>query len=297
MSSEGDPIEQTREVRANGVTFSVLESGPADGPLALCLHGFPDTAHTWRLLLPALAGAGYHAVAPFLRAYAPTEIPADGRYQVGALARDANDLHQVLGGDSDAVLIGHDWGAIATYPAVTTCPDRWRAAVTMAVPPTPAMTMGFLTYDQLRRSWYIFFFQSPLAQLAIGSDDWVFFDRLWSDWSPGYDARADLAWVKQSIGTPERALAAMTYYRAMFDASLHDPELAPEQDAAILPCPRPVLYLHGRDDGCLGVDTIGDPLAWLGEGSAVTVIDDGGHFFHLEQPDAVAARVLSFLGQ
>ena len=56
-----------RAVTVNGLQFSYFDEGPADGPLALCLHGFPDTAHTWRFLLPELAEAGFHAVAPFLR--------------------------------------------------------------------------------------------------------------------------------------------------------------------------------------------------------------------------------------
>ena len=110
-------MEQGR-ITANGLQFSYLEAGPANGPLALCLHGFPDSAHTWRYLLPELGNAGFHAVAPFLRGYAPTEIPTDGRYQVGALARDANALHEALGGKDDAVIIGHDWGALTAYAAV-----------------------------------------------------------------------------------------------------------------------------------------------------------------------------------
>src|SRR3954463_5223801 len=88
-------------VHANGVDFAYLEAG--SGPLALCLHGFPDTAGGWRVLLPALADAGSHAVAPFMRGYAPTSLAADGRYQVGALAADAVALHEVLGGDEQAV--------------------------------------------------------------------------------------------------------------------------------------------------------------------------------------------------
>ena len=83
-------------VRANGLDFGMLEAG--SGPLALCLHGFPDAAYTWRHLLPVLAAAGFHAVAPFMRGYAPTEVPADGAYQLGALAADAVALHDVLGG-------------------------------------------------------------------------------------------------------------------------------------------------------------------------------------------------------
>jgi len=99
---------QQHAVTVNGVDFAYVEAGSSRDPLALCLHGFPDTAHTWRHLLPALAGAGYHAVAPWMRGYAPTSIPSDGAYQVGALASDACALHEALGGDDRAVLVGHD---------------------------------------------------------------------------------------------------------------------------------------------------------------------------------------------
>src|SRR5215207_8889817 len=104
-------------VEANGLAFGYLAAGDEDAPLALCLHGFPDTAHTWRHLLPRLAEAGYRAVAPFMRGYAPSAVPADGRYQGGVLAQDALGLHEELGGAGDAVIIGHDWGALAAHAA------------------------------------------------------------------------------------------------------------------------------------------------------------------------------------
>jgi pimeloyl-ACP methyl ester carboxylesterase len=284
-------------VMANGLEFAYLESGPADGPLALCLHGFPDSAHTWRYLLPELAGAGYHAVAPFLRGYAPTDIPADGLYQVGALARDVNALHEVLGGGSDAVIIGHDWGALATYPAVAHQPERWRRAVTMAVAPTGSVMASFFTFGQLQRSWYTFFFQSPLAEMAVPMDDFVFLDRLWADWSPGYDATFDLARVKESIGDAEHITAAIGYYRALYDAERHSPDLAEEQAAAMLPTPIPTMYLHGRDDGCFALSAVGNPLDFLAEGSEMVVVDDAGHFLNVEQPDVVNRHILGFLAR
>ncbi|MGH9019388.1 MAG: alpha/beta fold hydrolase, partial [Acidimicrobiales bacterium] len=185
-----------RMVKANDVEFSYLEAGRSDGPLALCLHGFPDSAHTWRHLLPALSDAGYHAVAPWMRGYAPTQIPADGRYQTGALAADACALHDVLGGTGDAVLIGHDWGAAAVTGAAVMAPDRWRRVVTIAVPPLGAMATSFLSYAQLKRSFYIFVFQTPLAETAASIDDHAFLDGLWADWSPGYDGSWDVARVK-----------------------------------------------------------------------------------------------------
>jgi len=88
---------QERMVKANAVEFSYLEAGPDNGPLALCLHGFPDSAHTWRYLLPALGDAGFHAVAPWMRGYAPTQIPADGRYQTGRSPPTPVRCHDVLG--------------------------------------------------------------------------------------------------------------------------------------------------------------------------------------------------------
>ena len=74
----------------------------------------------------------------------------------------------------------------------------------MAVPPPASMGFGFFDYDQLRRSWYVFFFQTPLAEFAVGHDDLAFIDRLWADWSPGYDGAWDAARVKEALATEER---------------------------------------------------------------------------------------------
>jgi pimeloyl-ACP methyl ester carboxylesterase len=101
-----------RIVRASNINFTVLEAG--EGPLVLCLHGFPDTAHSFRHQMPVLAAAGYHCVAPFMRGYSPTEPAPDGRYDTGALSEDALGLITALG-YKDAILFGHDWGAVAAY--------------------------------------------------------------------------------------------------------------------------------------------------------------------------------------
>lgn len=282
-------------VEAGGLGFGCLAVGPEDGPLALCLHGFPDTAHTYRHLLPELAAAGYRAVAPFSRGYAPTDVPADGRYQTGALARDAVALHEALGGDGRAVLIGHDWGAQATYGAASTAPDRWRRVVAMAVPVGPALAGSFFTYDQIKRSFYMYFFQNPLADVLVGADDLAFVARLWADWSPGYDAAEDLAHVREALGTPENLAAALGYYRALFDPGRQAPELAAEQQAVGTVPPQPTLYLHGAQDGCMGADVSEAVRAALSPGSDVAVVEGTGHFLHLERPDEVNARILGFL--
>jgi pimeloyl-ACP methyl ester carboxylesterase len=282
-------------ISANGLDFAYLEAGPADGRLALCLHGFPDAAPTWNALLVALGDAGFHAVAPWLRGYAPTSIPADGVYQTGALVADANALHAALGGGADAVIIGHDWGAIATYGIAVSAAERWQRVVTMAVPPAAALGAGFLTYKQLQRSWYMFFFQHPLSDMAVGMNDLEFIDGLWADWSPGYEGAEHVAHVKDALRDPANLAAALGYYRAMLGDGPKDPIYDEQQAATSGVPPQPVLYLHGRNDGCLGVDLTAGAATFLSPESRVEVLDGCGHFLQVEKPAEVNRLVLEWV--
>ena len=307
---------RTSTVQANDLEFGLLEAG--SGPLALCLHGFPDTAHTWRHLLPALAGAGFHAVAPFMRGYAPTAVPADGAYQLGALIADAVALHEVLGGDGDAVLIGHDWGAETAYGAAAHAPNRWRRLVTLAVPPASLDPVLFSDYEQLKRFFYLFLFRDPLgfADALLASDGMSFLDRLWHDWSPGYDADEDLARVKESLREPANLAAAIGYYRtagaaggsggsskgAGRPAETADPAVpagryAAEEQAAGRQAPQPTLYLHGADDGCIRVELARGAERLLAPSSRMVVIENAGHFLHLEKPGEVNEQILAWISR
>lgn len=284
-----------RSVVVNDVEFAYL-CASSDGPLALCLHGFPDSAHTWRHLLPRLATAGYRAVAPFQRGYAPTAVPGDGRYQTGMLALDAIGFHDALGGGADAVIIGHDWGAPATHGAAVAAPERWAKVVSMAVPPGAALAMALLTnLAQIKRSWYVFFFQHGLADMIVPANDLAFIDMLWADWSPGYAAADDLGHVKDCLGDPSHLAAALGYYRAALGDGYQDPALADYQ-AAVQEVPtQPMLYLHGADDGCIGSEVVESAQAMITPNITVEVINGCGHFLQLERPDVVNDRVLEFL--
>jgi pimeloyl-ACP methyl ester carboxylesterase len=300
-------------VRANDLEFGLLEAG--SGPLALCLHGFPDTAHTWEHLLPALADAGFRAVAPFMRGYAPTAIPADGAYQIGALVADAVALHEALGGGEDAVLIGHDWGAETAYGAAAFAPERWRRLVTLAVPPAALDAVLFSDYDQLKRLFYTFMFRDPngFADALVARHEMAFLDRLWADWSPGFPASDHLARVKQSLREPANLAAAIGYYRAAGGyyraLGVQDPAADPsdgtvsdgtvryaaEQNAARRQAPQPTLYLHGADDGCIRVELARETERLLAPSSRMVVIEHAGHFLQLERPGEVNDHILAWV--
>lgn len=284
-----------RTVAANGLNFHVLEAGR--GPLVLCLHGFPDHARSFVPLLRRLAGAGFRAVAPNMRGFWPTDPAADGCYQGWATGADAVALVQALGEERAAALVGHDWGAVAAYAAVRTAPERFGKLVAMSVPEGGRLGAAMIADPvQQKRSWYMYFFQMPIAEAALAADDFALVDRLWADWSPGYrlaaeDREALIAMFRQP-GVPAALLA---YYRQAFNPALSKPEWADRQAALRQPIAVPALYLHGRDDGCIGVEVAAGMEAGFAAGLETAVIEGAGHFLQLEQPDAVADRILTFL--
>ena len=282
-------------VSANGTDFSYLECGT--GKLALLLHGFPDTAQTWRHLMPQLADMGYRVVAPFMRGYAPSAVPSDGCYQTAMLARDANALHENLGGDSEAIIIGHDWGAPSCYGAAIDAPTRWHRVVGMAVPPTAALGMAFVqNLEQIKKSWYMFFFQHGLADLVVGANNHAFIEMLWRDWSPGYDASVDLEAIRKSLADPKNLQAALGYYRATLGDGYRDPQLSELQNqmAASVPT-QPLLYLHGANDGCIGADVVESAKKIAPANVKFEVVEAAGHFLQLEQPKVVNKLICDFL--
>ncbi|MGV0626789.1 alpha/beta fold hydrolase [Mycolicibacter minnesotensis] len=288
------------DVATPGVALKALSWGTPGNPVALCLHGFPDTAYGWRRVAPRLVAAGWHVVAPFMRGYAPSSIPADGSYHVGALMDDALRVYRAVGGTGRDVVIGHDWGALAATGLAAMPDSPFAKAVIMSVPP-PAVLRGVRGKGrlalagklpaQLLRSWYISYFQLPW--LPERSASWVL-PLLWRRWSPGYPAETDLRHVDAAIGTPEGWRAALGPYRAL--RRLRVPAGYAELNRHWLAVPRlPSLYLHGRTDGCMSADFTQWVQPALPAGSAAAVVENAGHFLQLEQPDEVADRVLQFL--
>lgn len=284
------------------LTTRALAWGPADGRLMLCLHGFPDSAHGWRRLAPLLAEAGFRVVAPFMRGYAPSGIPADGDYHVGALVSDALDLYDCLDGGPDAVLVGHDWGAFASN-AIAACPNSpFSSVVSMAVPPLAAMSQARfpltrtirMSLIQMRMSWYIMYFQLPgVPERTLHR----VIPRLWRDWSPrGADVAEDVANTLAALPTRAYRAAAVGYYRALVrPGGVGAPYAEFNRYLQAPPC-IPILYLHGTDDGAMQVGYTEQLADALLPGSRVQTIAAAGHFLQVDRPAEVAAAILDYAG-
>ncbi len=273
-------------VDANGLRFGYLEQGV--GPLVLLVHGFPDTAHTWDTTLPRLAAAGYRAVAPFTRGYHPTAIPVVPAYGPPALAGDVIALIDALGG-GPAIVVGHDWGALAAYAAAALAPDKLRLIVTLAIPhpativPTPRLAWTMRHFLALRRT---------RAAEVVARDDFAMVDTLWRRWSPAWQdiPASETAAVKVAFAAPGSLDAALGYYRAM---RVRQHPLLKRQVTV------PTIAFAGEHDNIA-------PRAYekarrMFAGPYQVIQMPGGHFMHREHPahflDALVGALAEFSGR
>jgi pimeloyl-ACP methyl ester carboxylesterase len=174
MSAQTNEVRH-RFVQVNGIKMHIAEQG--EGPLVVLVHGFPELWYSWRHVLPALAAAGYHAVAPDMRGYGQTDAPAEaGAYTQLQFAGDLVGLVHALG-YQEAVIAGHDWGAPATYNAANLRPDIFRAVVLLSVPFSPRGEGGVKPTEGMRRrvppgkQFYQTYFQTPgVAEKEFDAD-------------------------------------------------------------------------------------------------------------------------------
>ena len=276
---------------ANDLEFVYLEAG--EGPLVLLLHGFPDDAWTWEHQLRTLAEHGYHAVAPFLRGYRPTQVPPDGRYDPVALADDVAGLIEALG-DGPAYVVGNDWGGIATSAAIALRPGMLRRAVLINIGHPATFFSTFAHPHQVHHIFHFWFFQlGPLAVEAVRANDMAFVDYLWDYWSAdGHRDREHVARVKRETLAGEGTLeAALGYYQALMSLPTTDPDTVVRLQA---PAAVPTLTIFGDADPPRELSE-GEHVHYTG-GYRLEVVEGAGHFVHREQPEAVDRLLLDWLG-
>lgn len=221
-------------------TLDVEEAGPADGPLVLLLHGFPQTPDSWDEVLPGLAAAGLHAVAPAQRGYSPRARPsAAADYGIEALAGDALAVADHYGAARFSI-VGHDWGGAVAWWLGATAPERVVTVTSLATPHPAAMASVAWRSTQVLRSLYIPFFRLPAVPervlLAGGGRP---LERALR--SSGLDARRTAAYV-DAMRQPGALTAALNWYRAASPLAL----------GRVGPVDRPTLYIWGNRDTALG---------------------------------------------
>ena len=284
-------------VAANGIEFAYRRRGTGNR-LALCLHGFPDDASTFDPLLERFAGAGFTAVAPYMRGYGPTDLAPEGDYSAVTLGRDTIALADALGerldvGGGNPVLVGHDWGTVAGYAAASIDPERFSHLVAMAVPPDfPLCALGHPR--QWLRSWYMGAFQVPgLAERALRAREFALIDILWSLWSPGWDySQRHIEAVKDTFRSPGTVAAALSYYRQFARRLVRHPPVGDDGEDDGIDVPG--LVVAGEHDGCIGRELFVDADAVFEVRCRVVSVREAGHFMHRERTDVVAEEILRF---
>ncbi len=288
------PVEH-HYVHANGTRLHVVASGT--GEPVLLLHGFPETHRSWDLQVPALVDAGYRVLALDLRGYGASDRPKDG-YDLDTLARDVVGVATELC-DGPVALVGHDWGgAIAWHVAAHHAKAISRAVILAG--PHPARMAEALrgSRQQLKKSWYMFFFQLPaLPELWLRRRGGRNLSRMFRTGSPGAgDAPPELVDAeRRELLQPGALGAALAYYRTAFrrDAA----GLITGRFSTSYPMiERPITLLWGEVDSCLGLE-LTEGLDRCASDLTLHVVARAGHFLHQEQPARVNELLLAGLSR
>ncbi|HEX4419599.1 MAG TPA: alpha/beta hydrolase [Kofleriaceae bacterium] len=273
------PGDDIRYIEANGLRFAYLEAG--QGPLVLLLHGYPDTARSWDDARPRIAAKGYRVVSPWTRGYTPTAIP-ERDADIETLGRDILGLITALG-ETSAIVVGHDWGAAASYAAAALEPARLKQLITIAIPhpatlsPTPIKLWGarhFIAY------------KLPGAAGRFARNDFAALPAIYKRWSPTWSPPPEeLAPVRAVFADRASLDAAFGYYRQL----RFQPQPFLRNKITV-----PTVAFAGLDDPLLSPADFLRAERMFTAGYVVEQMR-GGHFMHREHPDEFATKLLAHL--
>jgi pimeloyl-ACP methyl ester carboxylesterase len=301
-----------RTVSINGLSFHIAESG--HGPLVLLCHGFPECWYSWRHQLPALAEAGFHAVAPDMRGFGQTEAPEDiGDYTLGHNIADMVQLVSALG-EKQAVIIGHDWGAPVAWNSALVRPDIFRAVVAMSVPYRARQPVAPLQAlrDAGTTNFYWLYFQTPgVAEAEFEHDvDRTVRTMLYGKGvslmlKPGQGFFAD-ATIPQQLPSwltdEDISYFVETYKRSGYRGGLNlyrnidrNWELSGGWEG--LKVQQPALFIAGAEDGVIkfsakALEQLPTTVPGLKKS---LILPDSGHWIQQQRPAEVNAAILEFL--
>jgi epoxide hydrolase 4 len=274
--------------------FETIIEGPEDGAVIVLLHGFPELNLSWRHQIPELAAAGYRVVAPNQRGYSGSV--RDGSYATADLAADVVAMLDAVGAES-AVVVGHDWGGAVAWTVAQLYPGRVTALVAMNCPPPRVLVAHLLRSPrQLRKSWYMFFFQLPVLPERFVSRSMPGMLRGGSYVRQVWDREA-LTPYGEAFATESDVRGPINWYRAAFTGALRGALRSPARTSH--PIAIPVLIIWGVHDPFLGQEMV-SPEALRGTLSfpneaTVVPIESAGHFVQNEAAEEVTAALLAWL--
>jgi pimeloyl-ACP methyl ester carboxylesterase len=271
------------------LVFDALVGGPADGPLALLLHGFAESHHMWRAQLPALAAAGYRAIAPSQRGYSPgaRPDPADtANYHFDRLAADAMNVVAACGHASGRFhLVGHDWGASIAWGLADRYPDRI-ASLTVLSRPHPNAFNNALQLpggEQASRSRHHKAFLEPDAVAQVLKQDARWLRERWAKSSVSTAAAQEYLSV---LGNEPAMEAALAWYRARGAIR------APLGVISV-----PVLYVWGDADDTVGRAAAEGTRDFVSGAYRFEILPGAGHFVADQAPDRINELLLAHLAR
>jgi pimeloyl-ACP methyl ester carboxylesterase len=315
------PGTTERTVRRDDADIVVYEAGPADGPVVLLSHGFPELAYSWRHQVPALAEAGYHVVAPDQRGYGRSGRPDPiGAYDIVHLTDDVVAILDAVGAER-AVVVGHDWGSVVASHTALLHPDRVVGLVNMSVPHLPRAPMPPLQLMKAAmgdRFFYMLYFQEPgVADEDLGRDVATTMRRMLAGLAVRHDENLDSSGLTAPDGRgfvdrlPEPAglpgwlsQSELDHYVAEFERSGftgginwyrnldRNWELTPQLEGAKVEVPS--LFIGGGDDPVLLMSPPSISEAWVTDHRGDVVVDGAGHWVQQEAPGPVNDALLSF---
>lgn len=275
-------------IEVNGVRLHYAAQG--EGPLVILLHGFPECWYSWRHQMPALADAGFRAVAPDMRGYNLSDKPKRG-YDIETLVDDVVALGRALGGgDARVHLAGHDWGGVVAWQVAWRHPGLLKSLTIMNAPhPSAFAQHARRSPRQMLKSSYMLFFQAPrLPEWALTRNRAAAIANAFRRAAARPDAfsEADLDVYREAMLRPGAATATLNYYR---QAIRQGSKVLPATPIAV-----PTLVLWGEDDPVLGSNLNDDLERWV-KNVTIRTIAGCGHWTQQERPDVVTREMLDWL--
>jgi pimeloyl-ACP methyl ester carboxylesterase len=271
------------QLTVGAFVFDALAAGPADGRVVLLLHGFPQTSWSWRLVMPALADAGYRVVAPDQRGYSPGARPVGvDAYRMPHLVGDVVGMLDALGVDR-ADVVGHDWGAAVAWQVAARHPDRVRTLTAVSVPHPLAFVDALRTdEDQRERSQYmkLFRIEGKAEETLLGDDDTglrTLFGRM--------EGAVDAEVYESLMREPGVLTAGLNWYRGQQLSDIED----------VGPTTVPTLYVWSDEDPALGPTAAHATAAHVSAPYRFEILHGVSHWIPEEAPEQLATWLLEHL--